>query len=132
MSEGVNEHRYGKSYCNNPFVNSADRAYVNQKIDQEVELFTPNQFSDAIEYRPKITTLVQSESRTFNIKVLPEIGANEIVLDWILLSNGYKKTGRITIKVEPLIEKSEKTVYVDTEEELKPETTLLEYKIIEK
>lgn len=36
---GVENYSYGKSYCNNQFVNAADRAYINQKIDNEKELY---------------------------------------------------------------------------------------------
>ncbi|MGL4518725.1 MAG: hypothetical protein ACRCUJ_03205 [Phocaeicola sp.] len=129
---GVKDYSYGKSYCNSQFINAADRAYINQKIDNETELFASNQFNNAIEFRPKLTTLVQAETRNFKIRVLPEIGIDEIELVWILLSNGYKKSGTVKIKVESQIEEIKETIYVDGEENLQADNTTLEYKIIEK
>lgn len=129
---GIKDYRYGESYCYNQLVNAADRAYINQKIVSEKELFASNQFNNAIEFRPKSTTLVQAEVRNFKIRILPEIGSDEIELGWILLSNGYKKSGIVKIKVESQIEEIKETIYVDSEENLQVDNTFLEYKIIEK
>lgn len=76
--------------------------------------------------------MVQAEARIFKIRVLPEIGSDEIELGWILFSNGYKESGTRKIKVESQIEEIKETIYVDSEEELQADSPFLGYKIIEK
>ena len=95
------------------------------------ELFYSKTYQNAVEFRPKITKLVQEESQTFTVHVLTELNANKVKLGWIFLSNGYKKEGIAEVEVINQIEEVTKIIYVDSEEELQPQKSILEYKIVE-
>lgn len=127
--EGVNNFSAGRNYCDEPLINPADRAYINSKIDNERELFISKEYSGALEYRPKNTKLVQEESKTFTVSVLPNLEATKVKLVWLFLSNGYKKTGEIEIDVISSVEETTKQVFVDSKTELKPDESILGYKI---
>ena len=128
---GVKDYDIGRCYCNHPFINPAEKEYINNRIDNERELFLSYSQENTVAFRPKINKLVQDESQTFTIRILPELNAKQVTLGWMLLSNGYKKTGKLAIDVSYIIEEDTKTIYVDSVEDLKPEETTLGYKIIE-
>ena len=129
FTEGVKEISVSRSYCNEPLINPAERAYINNKIDNERELFFSTEYRDAIEYRPKNTKLVQDESRSFTVKVLPYLEATKVKLDWLFLANSYKKAGEIEIDVFSSVEEITNQIFVDLEAELKPDESILGYKI---
>lgn len=129
--DGVNDYDIGNSYCNDPLINPSERAYINSRIDNDRELFYSKTYRNAVEFRPKITKLVQEESQTFTVHVLTEINAEKVKLGWIFLSNGYKKEGFSEIEVINQIEEETKIIYVDSEEELQPPKSMLGYKIVE-
>lgn len=128
---GVYKYRIGENYCNEQFINAEERLYINNQIDNNRELFYSKDFQNAVEFRPKITKLVQEESRTFTFFILPELNANNVKLGWDFISNGYKKSDCIDIDVISKIEEETKIIYVDSEDELKPNEYILGYKIIE-
>lgn len=119
------------NYNNNYMLNAVERTYVNNKIDSERELFYSKEYSDALEYRPKNTKLVQGETKSFKARFLPDINKPSVKIIWFFLSNGYKKTGKIEINVKHEIEDFENIIYVDTEQELKPDEVSVNHKIIE-
>lgn len=76
--DGVNDYDIGNSYCNDPLINPYERAYINSRIDNDRELFYSKTYRNAVEFRPKITKLVQEESQTFTVHVLTEINAEKL------------------------------------------------------
>ena len=129
--EGITDIDTGYHYCNDPFINSVERTYINNRIDNAKELFYSELYSNSVEFRPKNTKLVQEEPRFFKLSLLTDLHTDKVTIGWIFLSNGYKKTGKLVIDVSYIIEEDTKTIYVDSVEDLKPEESTLEYKIIE-
>lgn len=128
---GVKDYDIGECYCNHPLINPTEKEYINNRIDNERKLFLSDSQENTIEFRPKIKNLVQEDSQTLTVYILPELNTELVTIEWTFLSNGYKKTGNINLDVSFNIETETETIYVDSVEELKPEESTLEYKIIE-
>ena len=119
-------------YHTDLLMDNAIRARLNDKIDRERELFYSDRYSNQLEFRPLIKALVQEDVKQFIVGVKPEDDIETIVVEWTLLSRGYKKEGEISIPVKPIYEDTEEIVYVKTTEELKPNEIIIKPKIVEK
>lgn len=116
FTNGVKDYKIGTSHCNNPLINPAE------------ELFYSELYDYSVEFRPKNTKLVQGDSRCFELSILTDLYAKEVIIKWIFLSNGYKKTDNIRIEVSNIIEEQIENIYVDSDKDLQPNKSKLVYK----
>ena len=117
------------SYVNTWGLDEAAKAQINANRDAQREVFQT--YSNAIEYRPKDSVLVQKDERGFNISIKPVDGIIEMPLVWKFLCEDYQKEGVLTIHVVPKIEERTRVVEVHDKAELKPDEVSVEAKIIE-
>ena len=117
------------SYVNTWGLDEAAKAQINANRDAQREVFQT--YSNAIEYRPKDSVLVQKDERGFNISIKPVDGIIEMPLVWEFLCEDYQKEGVLTIHVVPKIEERTRVVEVHDKAELKPDEVSVEAKIIE-
>jgi len=117
------------SYVNTWGLDEAAKAQINANRDAQREVFQT--YSNAIEYRPKDSVLVQKDERGFNISIKPVDGIIEMPLVWEFLCEDYQKEGVLTIHVVPKIEERTRVVEVHDKAELKPDEESVEAKIIE-
>lgn len=88
-------------------------------------------YKNAIEYKPKESTFVQTDRRFFSIDVKPVDGISRFPIYWKFLCEDYAKNGVLMINVRPRIEDKVEVVTVYDESELKPEEVTIIPKIIE-
>ena len=117
------------SYVNTWGLDEAAKAQINANRDAQREVFQT--YSNAIEYRPKDSVLVQKDERGFNISIKPVDGIIEMPLVWDFLCEDYQKEGVLTIHVVPKIEERTRVMEVHDKAELKPDEVSVEAKIIE-
>lgn len=117
------------SYCNAFGMDEAAKAQINANRDAKREVFQTHR--NAIEYRPKDSILVQKDTRSFSMSLIPKDGVTKLPLFWKFLCEDYQKEGYMIINVEPHIEEQFKTIEVLNEAELKPDEVVLEPKITE-
>lgn len=117
------------SYVNTWGLDEAAKAQINANRDAQREVFQT--YSNALEYRPKDSVLVQKDERGFNISIKPVDGIIEMPLVWEFLCEDYQKEGVLTIHVVPKIEERTRVVEVHDKAELKPDEVSVEAKIIE-
>ena len=117
------------SYCNDVLINDAMRAQINASREANREVFKT--YKNAIEYKPKESTFVQTDRRFFSIDVKPVDGISRFPIYWKFLCEDYAKNGVLMINVRPRIEDKVEVVTVYDESELKPEEVTIIPKIIE-
>lgn len=87
-------------FCNNYMINAVVRESINQRELDNQEVFYSNEYSNGLECRPKKTVLVERDTKTFNISILPTIMEGNTVMYWEFLSRSYSKKGELPIYIE--------------------------------
>lgn len=101
-------------YLNNPLVDQAAIAQINNARDSSREVFQSNDYWNEIDFIPKKPILVQKDRATFRIKVIPKSHTtNSISIEWVLYSRNYSKNGTIKVDVAPLFEDKIEAIEVD-------------------
>lgn len=114
---------------NNAFgIDESVKAQINIKREQDQEVF---EIGDSIEYRPKETTIVQSDKRYFSFKVKAKDGIDAFPIMWEFLCEDYKKHGFLTVNVIPNFIEKVKTEEVEDASLLKDDDIDIIPKIIE-
>ena len=116
------------SYINSFGIDEAAKAQINASMDAKREVFQT--YANEIEYRPKESTFLQEDERNFSISIIPAEGLTKLPLFWRFLCEDYKKEGYLMINVVPSREERQKIVEVHNEDELKPDETVIEAKIV--
>ena len=116
-------------YCNTFGIDEAAKAQINAGRDAKREVFQT--YKNELEYRPKNSTFVQKDYRSFHMSIIPADGVKVLPLVWKFLSEDYQKEGILRINVEPCIEERTKTVIVYDLSELKDDEVSVVPKIVE-
>ena len=122
----------GIHYFNNALISGSERAILNNRIDEEREVFESDEYINELVFKPKENVLVQTDRKIVSFIIKPKDDVEEIKLFWNFKSQDYNKTGKLLIKVEPIYDDVEKIVTVETEAELKAPSITISPKIIEK
>ncbi|MBR4325813.1 MAG: hypothetical protein IKP73_09850 [Bacteroidales bacterium] len=121
----------GVRYCNDILMDNALRAYHNNKIDEEREVYESDEYDNELIFIPNDKVLVPTDRKLFTFNIKPKDNVNEIKLYWIFKSRDYKKSGGLLIKVNPKYECKTITKLVETESELKEMSISITPKITE-
>ena len=106
-------------------------AQINASKDAKREVFESLEYSNVIEFRPIDPILVQTDKKSFKVKVKPKIMSGEIKIDWDFKSQNYRKEGTLLLKVTPLYEDKKIDIEVEDCNQLKDSEVIIEPKIIE-
>ena len=121
----------GFCYYNNALMDQAMVAQINASKDAKREVFESLEYSNVIEFRPIDPILVQTDKKSFKVKVKPKIMSGEIKIDWDFKSQNYRKEGTLLLKVTPLYEDKKIDIEVEDCNQLKDSEVIIEPKIIE-
>lgn len=66
-------------------------------------------------------SLIQKDNRHFTGFIIPERNAENILIEWQILARDYDKTGTLVLKVNPSYKEQSHIIYVETNNELKPD-----------
>lgn len=121
----------GFRYYNNALMDQAVVAQINAGKDAEREVFESLEYNNVIEFRPINPTLVQTDRKTFKIKIKPKIKEGEIKIAWDFKSQNYRKQGILMIKVTPFYEDKKVNIEVEESSQLKDSEIIIEPKIVE-
>lgn len=122
----------GFCYYNDALMDQAMVAQINASKDAKREIFESSEYSNVIEFRPIDPILVQTDKKSFKVKVKPKIMSGEIKIDWDFKSQNYRKEGTLLLKVTPLYEDKKIDIEVEDYSQLKKPEVLIEPKMVEK
>ena len=117
-------------YPNSLSMSDTTRASICERIDKTREVYGYCDSKD-LYIVPTEKTLVQTDTRSFKIGIMPEDGAKEITMHWDFKSRDYNKQGTIIIKVEPEYEDREVVVEVESLDACTEQNLIIEPKIVE-
>ena len=73
-------------------------------------------------YRPlNNESLIQKDTRHFTAFIIPENKADNILIEWQILARDYDKTGSLVLNVNPMYKDETNVVYVESDNELRPD-----------
>ena len=87
-------------FCNNFMISAVVRESINQRELDNQEVFYSNEYLNGLECRPKKPVLVEHDTKTFNISILPTIMVGETIMYWEFLSRSYYKKGELSIYID--------------------------------
>lgn len=117
------------SYVNNYYTPSLAQQ-INRQRDDEREVYESKEYNNVINYHPKNKILVQEDSCSFRIGVIPKSHETKAIkLYWELKARDYNKKGELKLMVEPSFENEEEVIKVYSENDIKPEETIIQPKI---
>ena len=102
-----------------------------QRINNQ-EVFISKNEKNTIEIKPKIKTIVSTETKRFKFKIKPIQGVDNINVKWRFISRNFQDSGGLNIKVNPIYEDVEKIIYTDSEDIINNNEIKIYPKIIEK
>ncbi len=118
------------SYINATLISSLERLQINRQRDDEREVYKSNEYNNVINYYPKKKILVQEDSCSFSVGVIPKSHeTKEIKLYWKLKARDYNKNGELKLMVVPSFENEEKVIKVHSENDIKPDEIIIQPKI---
>ena len=107
-------------YENNPLIDAATRAAINEKIDRNREVFFSRDYSNVLVFKPLANALVQEDHVSFKTYVKPLNHLTPCIkVYWKFVSRDYSKDGVLEIKVESRYEDIVNTIEVESENQLK-------------
>lgn len=125
--DSVKELDIPESYINNPLIDSATRAAINDRVDRNREVFFSKDYSNALVYKPLSDTLVQEDHMSFTTYVKPKShDISSINVYWKFVSRDYSKEGMLEIIVESEYEDVIKTIEVDSAMKLRDNAVEIE------
>lgn len=107
-------------YENNPLIDSATRAAINDRIDRNREVFFSKDYSNVLVFKPLSNALVQEDHVSFKTFVKPLNHLTPCIkVYWKFVSRDYSKEGVLEILVEPEYEDIVNTIEVESVSQLK-------------
>lgn len=101
-------------------------AQINATKDAKREVFESLEYNNVIEFRPTNPILVQTDKKTFNVKIKPKIENGEIKIKWDFKSQNYRKEGILILQVTPFYEDKKMEIEVEDYSQLKDSEVIIE------